>query len=123
MAGQEPPLLRHADELGWHLDIPGAIDASGPGIIEWRIEGTGAAIVRATVIDRAIRQYAESVWRLRQGLPHRIGAYRTIHRVLGAAADAGADVTVVALENCDVADLATRKKHWTALRGTLDGAD
>ena len=51
-----------------------------------------------------------------------LGAYRAIHRALGAAADAGDDVTVVALENCDVADLAARRRHWIALRGTLDGA-
>ncbi len=98
--------------LGWRLDIPPTIDPRRPGIVELRTEGD-AFIVRATVIATAIRQYEDSVSRLREGLPHRVGAYRAIHHALAAA---GAGVTVTALENCDPADLALRKRHWTALR-------
>ena len=123
MAGTTPAFtLAHADDLGWKLDIPAPIDPRRSGILEWRIEGDGCAIVRASVIVRTIQQYEDSVWRLRQGLPHRVGAYRGIHHVLGAAADAGAAVTLTALENCDAADLAARKRHWVAIRGTRDGA-
>ena len=115
-------ILQHADELNWQVDIPAGFDPGGAGILEWRIEGDGSCIVRATAMARAIRQYEESVWRLGQGLPHRVGAYREIHRVLRRAADEGRRVTVVGLEACDPADLAARKRHWVALRGTLDGA-
>ena len=123
MAGTTPAFtLAHADDLGWKLDIPTAIDPRGSGILEWRIEGYGSAIVRASVIVRTIQQYEESVWRLRQGLPHRVGrgAKSVVDGAIGA--DAGAAVTVIALENCDVADLAARKRHWIAIRGTRAGA-
>ena len=115
-----PTILQHAHDLHWRLDMPAGIDPRRPGILEWRAEGGARFIVRATDMARAIRQYEDSVWRLGQGLPHRVGAYREIHRLLRAAADEARRVTVIALENCDIADLPARKRHWVALRGTLD---
>ena len=113
-------MLQHSDDSHWQLDIPGGIDPRAAGILEWRIDGAGSYIVRATSLARCIRQYEDSVWRLGQGLPHRVGAYREIHRLLRTAADEARRVTVIALENCDIADLPARKRHWVALRGTLD---
>ena len=116
-----PPILQHADDLRWLLVIPEAVDPRAAGILEWRIADGPAFIVRTTDMVRAIRQYEDSVWRLGQGLPHRVGAYRAIHRLLRTAADEARRVTVIALENCDAADLPARKRHWVALRGTLNG--
>ena len=112
---------QHGD-THWQLDMPEAIDPRRPGILEWRIEGAGSCIVRATSLARCIRQYEESVRRLGQGLPHRVGAYREIHRLLRKAADEGRQVTVIGLETCEAADLPARKRHWVALRGTLNEA-
>ena len=114
-------ILGHADDLLWQLDIPAGVDPGRPGILEWRIEGVGSYIVRATALARAIRQYEDSVWRLGQGLPHRVGSYRDIHRILRKAADQGRRVTVIALETCEAAELPARKRHWVALRGSLNG--
>jgi hypothetical protein len=115
-------ILQHADDLHWHLDAPETIDPRRPGILEFRIEGVGSYIVRATSLRRCIRQYEESVWRRGNGLPHRVGAYRGIHQALRNAADEGGRVTVILLENCDAAEFSPRKQHYAALRGTLDGA-
>jgi len=115
-------MLQHADDVRWHLDMPEAIDPLKPGILERRIEGIGSYIVRATSMSRSVAQYEESVWRPGQGLSHRVGAYREIHRRLRQAADEGRRVTVVWLENCAAADLAARKRHWVARRGTLNTA-
>ena len=74
-----------------------------PGIFELRIEGDGCAIVRATCAGaRRSSQYEESVWRLGQGLPHRVGAYRDIHHALAPRRprSAGGDGRS-GLENCD----------------------
>ncbi|MFO1142336.1 MAG: hypothetical protein U1E59_08095 [Amaricoccus sp.] len=116
------PNLRHAEDLRWFLVIPASVDPRAAGILEWRIAGGSAFIVRATDMARAIRQYEESVRRLGLGLPHRTGAYRPMHHALRSAADAGTPVTVTALETCRAADLAARKAHWQALRA-VPGAD
>jgi hypothetical protein len=118
-------MLRHTDDLNWTLDVERGIDLDRAGILEFRIDKFGSYIAHSNRLSRRIRDYEENVWRLGQGLPYLSGGsgYRRIHRLLRDAADKAMAVTVIALENCEEADLPVRKRHWIEVRGTLNRAD
>ena len=85
----------------------------------------GSYIVRATSLsrcDRANTRRASGA--CGQGLPHRVGAYREIHRLLRTRGGRGpAASRSSSLENCETADLAARKRHWVGLAGHPQQAD
>ena len=91
----------------------------GPGIYEWRVEGVGTYVGKATKLSSRIRAYPNNVRKLVQSLPwhgNPLRNYRRIHEALREAHDKQLKVTVSVLENCSLDLLIDREKFWLAQR-------
>jgi len=78
------------------------VDASLPGLYEWRIEGIGVYIGQYTHSTRLRREYGMNIARLVEGRLYRRGkpdGFRPIHHHLALAVGAKTLVTLTFLEN------------------------
>lgn len=109
----------------WYTrEISERIDLAQPGIYEWRIYGVGSYIGKSRRLESRLREYPNNLRKMLAGLPYRAGnpeGYRHVHHALRAAILGRQAITLTVLENCEVADLNGRERHWIELRGTLNG--
>ena len=96
-----------------------AEDMGAAGIYQWSIEDVGVYVGKAKVLRKRLRAYPRNVLAMIENRPwHGNSAkeYRTIHKALREAHDAGTLVTVTVLEVCDPRVRTDRERHWIRVR-------
>jgi Uma2 family endonuclease len=106
---------------GWYSQlIDTRFDLLKPGVYEWRIDGVGVYIGKATLLRDRINAYPRNVRKMIEGHPwhgDEKKEYRPIQRALRKAHDEGIPVTVAVLTNCVSGTRAAEcERAWIRLR-------
>ena len=112
MTGLASPNILHPK---WSTEIAVAgVDATQPGLYEWRIEGVGVYIGQYTHATRPRREYGLNVGRLLAKCPYRKNnphGFRQIHRELAQAVRECRTITLRLLENQLVKSTRNRRER------------
>ena len=111
----DAPKLR---DSWYRLDARPGVDLDQPGIIEWRVEGHGIEIGKATRISDRIDDAAGNLRDMVAGNDYHIEGsdFRAVHYALLAAYQQQTPTTLAVLETCARDVLTTRRRYWLERR-------
>lgn len=98
----------------YRLDARPGADLDQPGIIEWRVEGHGIEVGKATRIRDRIDDAAGSLRDMLAGTDYHIAGsdFRALHYALLAAYQQQTPIVLAVLETCARDVLTARRRYW-----------